>query len=118
VGGGGGGGGYQTLIKRFSLVCIRMVAFERGLTNLYQTLPNLDQTQSNRWCKIKPEIKLLSNLYVYRQVEARVPLLGLLGNARRRLQGAGIHDNDILLDGERQPADNITAVEQAQSRQT
>jgi len=54
-------------------------------------------------------------------VEARVPLLGLLGNARRRLQGAGIHDDDILLAGERQPADNITAVsavEQAQSRQT
>ena len=51
-------------------------------------------------------------------MEARVLLLGLLGNARRRLQGAGIHDDDILLAGERQPADNITAVEQAQSRQT
>ena len=40
-------------------------------------------------------------------------------NVRRRVDAApGIHDGDILLDGESQPADNLAAVEQARERGT
>ena len=39
-------------------------------------------------------------------------------NVRRRVDAPGIHDGDILLDGESQPADNLAAVEQARERGT